>query len=62
MGKRAFGSIRKLPSGRFQARYVGPDLCEHTRHRVRSRRRSSPRRGSALRTTTRAPNDSPRPN
>jgi integrase len=24
-GKRAFGSIRKLPSGRFQARYTGPD-------------------------------------
>ncbi|WP_445189322.1 tyrosine-type recombinase/integrase [Pseudonocardia sp. Cha107L01] len=23
--KRAFGSIRKLPSGRFQARYLGPD-------------------------------------
>ena len=25
MGKRQFGSIRKLPSGRFQARYIGPD-------------------------------------
>jgi integrase len=25
MGKRTFGSIRKLPSGRFQARYTGPD-------------------------------------
>ena len=24
-GKRQFGSIRKLPSGRFQARYTGPD-------------------------------------
>ncbi|MCE3555443.1 site-specific integrase [Pseudonocardia sp. RS11V-5] len=24
-GKRYFGSIRKLPSGRFQARYTGPD-------------------------------------
>src|SRR3954468_2454790 len=23
--KRQFGSIRKLPSGRFQARYTGPD-------------------------------------
>jgi integrase len=25
MAKRYFGSIRKLPSGRFQARYTGPD-------------------------------------
>lgn len=25
MGKRCFGSIRKLPSGRIQARYTGPD-------------------------------------
>ena len=24
-GKRQFGNIRKLPSGRFQARYTGPD-------------------------------------
>lgn len=24
-GKRSFGSIRRLPSGRFQARYTGPD-------------------------------------
>jgi len=23
--KRAFGNVRKLPSGRFQARYLGPD-------------------------------------
>lgn len=28
-GKRSFGSIRKLPSGKFQARYTGPDLKEH---------------------------------
>lgn len=27
--RRGFGSIRKLPSGRFQARYVGPDGREH---------------------------------
>lgn len=25
VGRRAFGSIRKIPSGRFQARYTGPD-------------------------------------
>jgi integrase len=25
MGKRRFGRVRKLPSGRFQARYLGPD-------------------------------------
>jgi hypothetical protein len=24
-GKRQFGNIRKLPSGRYQARYTGPD-------------------------------------
>ena len=24
-GKRQFGSLRKLPSGRYQARYTGPD-------------------------------------
>ena len=23
--RRAFGAIRKLPSGRFQAKYLGPD-------------------------------------
>src|SRR5690625_3607269 len=29
-GRRSnFGSVRKLPSGRFQARYVGPDGREH---------------------------------
>lgn len=28
--RRAFGQIRKLPSGRFQARYVGPDGGRHT--------------------------------
>ncbi|HEX7351603.1 site-specific integrase [Brachybacterium sp.] len=28
-GKRAFGSIRKLSSGRFQARYTGPDFAVH---------------------------------
>ena len=25
MGKRTFGSVRRLPSGRYQARYTGPD-------------------------------------
>jgi integrase len=28
--RRSFGKIRKLPSGRFQASYVGPDLNRHT--------------------------------
>lgn len=28
--RRAFGKIRKLPSGRYQASYVGPDLVRHT--------------------------------
>ena len=27
--RRVFGSIRQLPSGRFQARYIGPDGHEH---------------------------------
>lgn len=27
--RRGFGTIRKLPSGRFQATYVGPDLGRH---------------------------------
>jgi integrase len=27
-GRRRFGNVRKLPSGRFQARYVGPDGLE----------------------------------
>lgn len=27
--KRTFGSLRKLPSGRYQARYTGPDGQEH---------------------------------
>lgn len=28
--RRRFGAVRKLPSGRFQARYKGPDDAEHT--------------------------------
>ena len=31
MGKRRhFGAIRRLPSGRYQARYLGPDGLYHT--------------------------------
>lgn len=29
-GKSSFGSVRKLPSGKYQARYTGPDLVRHT--------------------------------
>jgi integrase len=29
-GKRSFGAIRKLPSGRYQASYIGPDTVRHT--------------------------------
>lgn len=29
MTRRTFGSLRRLPSGRWQARYTGPDLNEH---------------------------------
>src|SRR5436190_20343153 len=28
--RRTFGSVRKLPSGRYQARYVGPDGKPYT--------------------------------
>jgi integrase len=28
--KASFGSVRRLPSGRWQARYTGPDLVRHT--------------------------------
>ena len=28
-GRRGFGAIRRLPSGRFQAGYVGPDMVRH---------------------------------
>jgi integrase len=28
--KRGFGSIRRLPSGNYQARYTGPDLATHS--------------------------------
>ena len=27
--RRDFGTIRKLPSGRYQATFVGPDLVRH---------------------------------
>jgi integrase len=30
MGKRYFGNVRKLPSGRLQARYTGPDGATYT--------------------------------
>jgi hypothetical protein len=29
-GRRSFGNIRKLPSGRYQARYQGPDGRDYT--------------------------------
>ncbi|HVK44787.1 MAG TPA: hypothetical protein VM429_07770, partial [Micropruina sp.] len=30
IGRRAFGEISRLPSGRFRARYTGPDLVRHS--------------------------------
>lgn len=30
--KASFGNVRKLPSGRFQARYTGPDGATYTGH------------------------------
>lgn len=32
MARRSFGSVRKLPSGRWQARYLGPDGKRHQGH------------------------------
>lgn len=32
-GRRYFGNVRKLPSGRFQARYTGPDGLSYTARR-----------------------------
>src|SRR6478609_9522080 len=29
MGRRSFGAITRLPSGRYRARYTGPDTCWH---------------------------------
>ncbi len=29
MARRGFGQIRKLPSGRWHARYTGPDTALH---------------------------------
>lgn len=31
-GHRSFGHLRKLPSGRWQASYLGPDLARHNGH------------------------------
>ena len=39
--KRSFGSIRKLPSGRFQVRYTGPDGTYVTAHRTYSARQDA---------------------
>lgn len=36
-GKRYFGSVRKLPSGRHQARYTGPDGVTYTARRADGR-------------------------
>ncbi len=30
MKLRAWGTLRRLPSGKWQASYVGPDLTRHT--------------------------------
>lgn len=32
--RRRFGTVRRLPSGRYQARYTGPDLARHTAPRT----------------------------
>lgn len=37
-GQRGWGHIRLLPSGRWQASYVGPDRRRHTAHITFTRR------------------------
>jgi hypothetical protein len=43
-GKRRFGSIRQLPSGRFQIRYPGPDGEIRTGENTYARERDAERR------------------
>jgi integrase len=40
-GKRRFGRVRKLPSGRWQARYPGPDGRDHTAPHTFPRKRDA---------------------
>src|SRR4051812_41920919 len=40
-GNRYFGSVRALPSGRLQARYVGPDGVRHTAPKTFDSRKSA---------------------
>lgn len=47
MAKRAFGNIRKLPSGRFQARYIGADGLPYTARRSDGRALTFDTRGDA---------------
>jgi integrase len=46
-GQRQFGSIRLLPSGRFQARYIGPDGQRYTAQTPAGRPRTFTTKGDA---------------
>jgi hypothetical protein len=46
-GKRQFGNVRKLPSGRFQARYTGPDGHMHAARRDNGQALTFETRGDA---------------
>ncbi len=46
-GKRQFGNVRKLPSGRFQARYTGPDGHMHAARRENGQALTFETRGDA---------------
>jgi integrase len=45
--RRYFGAVRKLPSGRFQARYLGPDGQQYTARTPQGRPHTFPTRGEA---------------
>ena len=42
-GRRGWGWIRRLPSGRYQATYMGPDVLRHRAPHTFSRRMDAER-------------------
>jgi len=49
-GRRRFGRVRRLPSGRWQARYLGPDGCDRPAAQTFETRRDADRWLSAAET------------
>jgi len=54
-GRRSFGRIRKLPSGQYQAGYVGPDLVTHYAEHTFSAKMDAEAWLAAERTATQVP-------